>query len=388
MALRAFLNRLRRMRLDFGRPKRADVVIYDEGGADELLQFVDDQRTVILDLSGTVFNFWVLVGTLIRGGWSMHDYALRYLAWVRPRVVLTLIDTTPSFYRIKNTYPQIVTAAVQNGWRSIEFDTDMVRESRIEPLRADRVFCFGETAAGLYRQHIDVEPVIAGSFRSNHVSVLPPPTDDVVVLVSTIRPKVDLDAHALDHRGRPTVRYREIYERRVELALHVAHFCQRNGLRLVIAGKDLDPSREHAYYGAAFASSDVDWKFVPRTERLGSYALIDQARIVVSSSSTLGYEALARGRRSAFFMLDPEVTGNPGERFAWPEPFPDRGPFWTNFLDANAVAEILEFLHALDDREWAELRNAYVPRLISDDPGNSQLRAFLGSLGVAKSGAA
>jgi surface carbohydrate biosynthesis protein len=363
------------------------VVIYDEVGADELLPFLDASQTVVLDLSGRSFNFWVLLGMIIRRNRSMHDYALRYLAWVRPRVVLTLIDTTPSFYRIKNTYPQIVTAAVQNGWRSIEFDSDMVRESSIEPLRADRVFCFGETAADLYQKHINVKPVVIGSFRSNHVPVLPSPTNDVVVLVSTIRPKVDLDAHALDHLGRPTVRYHEIYRRRVELALHVARFCQRNGLRLVVAGKDMDPSREHEYYGAAFASSDVDWKFVPRTERLGSYALIDQARIVVSSSSTLGYEALARGHRSAFFMLDPEVTGNPGERFAWPEPFPDRGPFWTNFLDGGAIAEILEFLHALDDREWAELRNTYVPRLISNDQGNSQLRAFLGSLGVAKSGA-
>lgn len=388
MALRAFLKRLRRTRLDFRRPKRADVVIYDEVGADELLPFLDASRTVILDLSGRSFNFWVLIDMFLRRGRSMHDYALRYLARVRPRLVLTLIDTTPFIYRVKNTFPEMTVAAIQNGWRSMEFETDMIRESSIEPLSADRVFCFGETAADLYRKHIAVQPVIIGSFRSNHVPVLPAPTDDVVVLVSTIRPKVDLEARVLDHLGQPTVPYRTIYERRMQLAQLVARFSERHNLRLQVAGKDMDPSREQEFYRDAFASSDVDWTFIPRTERLGSYALIDRARIVVSSSSTLGYEALARGRRSAFFMLDPEVTGNIGERFAWPEPFADRGPFWTNFLDEDAVSGILEFLHALDDREWAELRNDYVPRLISNDPGNVQLRTFLGALGVAKPGAA
>lgn len=361
-------------------------MIYDEVGADELLPFLVNLRVVVLDLSGDSFNLWVLFGMLIRGGRTMHDYAIRYLAWVRPRLVITLIDTTPFVYRIKNAHPLITVAAVQNGWRSLEFETDMIQESAIERLRADRVFCFGETAAALYRKHIDVEPTIIGSFRSNHVPVTPRPTDDLVVLVSTIRPKVNLDAPALDHLSRPTVPYRTIYERRVELARHVARFCTRNNLRLVVAGKDMDPTREREFYGKALADSGIDWEFLPRSGLLGSYSLIDRARIVVSSSSTLGYEALARGCRSAFFMLDPEVTGNPGERFAWPEPFGDRGPFWTNYLDEQATIEILEYLHRLSDDEWASLRRQFVPRLISSDPGNSTLHQFIESLARGESG--
>lgn len=380
--MRTFLTRLRNTRIQLGRPTRADVVIYDEVGADELLPFLDEARTVVLDLTGRVLNLWVLIGMLVRGGRSMHDYSIRYLAWVQPRLVITLIDTTPFVYRIKNAHPQITVVAVQNGWRSMEFETDIAREAAIDSLRADRVFCFGETAAELYRKHIDVEPTIIGSFRSNHVPVSPRATDDLVVLVSTIRPKVNLDARVLDHLGQPTVTYRTIYERRTQLATLVANFCERKGLRLAIAGKDMDPSRERAFYGSALANSTVQWEFVPRTERLGSYALLDTARIVVSSSSTLGYEALARGCRSAFFMLDPEVTGNIGERFAWPEPYANRGPFWTNFFDESAINEILDFLHGLDDHKWNELRSTYVPRLISSDPGNTHLRQFLDALGV------
>ena len=384
MSLRTILNRLRKTRIQIGRPGRADVVIYDKEGSDELLPLLDDTRTVILDLSGQSLNLWVLIGMLARGGRTMHDYAIRYLAWVQPRLVLTLIDTTPFFYRIKRVYQTMTVAAVQNGWRSIEFELDLQRESELEPLRADRVFCFGETAASLYQKHIDITPIVIGSFRSNHVPVSRRTTDDLVVLVSTIRPKVNLDARVLNHFGQQTVAYRTIYDRRIQLAKYVANFCEHTGLRLAIAGKDLDPSREQEFYGTALANSQVKWEFIPRTERLSSYSLLDRARIVVSSSSTLGYEALARGCRSAFFMLDPEVTGNFGERFAWPEPYADRGPFWTNFLDESATAEILGFLHGLDDHEWLELCNNYVPKLISSDIGNTQLRAFIDTLGVGK----
>ena len=384
--MRATLTRLRHTRLQLGRLKRAKVVIYDKVGSDELLPLLDDTRTAVLDLSGKSFNLWVLIGVLLRGGRTMHDYAIRYLAWVKPRLVITLIDTTPFVYRIKNAHPEITVAAVQNGWRSMEFETDIARESAIDSLRADRVFCFGETAAELYQKHIDVEPTVIGSFRSNHVPVSPRATDDLVVLVSTIRPKVDLDAPALDHLDRPTVAYRIIYERRIQLATFVAQFCERNSLRLAIAGKDMNPSREEQFYGEALANCSVPWEFVPRTDRLGNYPLLDRARIVVSSSSTLGYEALARGCRSAFFMLDPEITGNPGERFAWPEPLEDRGPFWTNCLDESATAEILEFLHLLNDDEWESLRHQYVPRLISDDPGNSKLHEFIRSVARGEAG--
>jgi surface carbohydrate biosynthesis protein len=384
--VRAFLRRIRTTRLRFSLPRRADVVIYDVVGADELLPFLDESRTVVLDLSGRTFNVWVLIDTLLRGGRSMHHYAIRSLAWAKPKLVVSLIDTTPFLYRIKNHCPAVTVAAIQNGWRSIEFDVDIESEAAVAPLRADRVFCFGETAADLYRKRIDVEPVVIGSFRSNHIPIVNRSRDDLVVLVSTIRPKVDLDSLALDHLGRPTVAYRTIYERRVELARYVARFCEVNNLRLRIVGKDSDPSREAEFYGSAFTNSRVHWEFVPRTERLGNYAHIDEARIVVSSSSTLGYEALARGCRSAFFMLDPEVTNNPGERFAWPEPFEDRGPFWTNFLDESATMEILDFLHRLDDSAWHQLRDHYVPRLISSDPDNARLRAFLESMGVAARG--
>jgi surface carbohydrate biosynthesis protein len=122
---------------------------------------------------------------------------------------------------------------------------------------------------------------------------------------------------------------------------------------------------------------DVEWEFRPRTDLLSNYHSLNEARIAVSTSSSLGYEALGRGIRTAFFMLDPQVTGNFGDRFGWPEPLEDSGEIWTNFLDRQKTIDILSRLHDMTDDSWADLQRRFVPRMISSDPGNTLLKSLI-----------
>ena len=180
-----------------------------------------------------------------------------------------------------------------------------------------------------------------------------------------------------NYRGVPTVPYSKIFERRLELAKFVAEFCRDNSLTLAILGKDVDGDRERDLYTSVLNHLDVEWEFRPRTDLLSNYRHLNNARIAVSTSSSLGYEALGRGVRTAFFMLDPEVTGNFGDKFGWPEPLEDSGEIWTNSLDKQRTLEILNFLHRLDDSTWEQLRKKYVPRMISSDPGNTVLKELI-----------
>ena len=133
-------------------PRRRPVAIVDAEGADDLLAYVREGSTTIVDLRRGHLNAWVLARTLLRGRRSMLDYAAAYLRTVKPSVVLTMIDTTPLFYRLKARWPSATYISVQNGWRAHEFVRDLRAEGG-EPLVADRVLCFGEAAAGLYRDH-------------------------------------------------------------------------------------------------------------------------------------------------------------------------------------------------------------------------------------------
>ena len=45
-----------------------------------------------------------------------------YLNYVRPKLILTLIDNNKTFYKLKEMYPKAKTMLVQNAWRSADGD--------------------------------------------------------------------------------------------------------------------------------------------------------------------------------------------------------------------------------------------------------------------------
>jgi len=333
---------------------------------------------VIIDTNGESVNLPILLRTLLRGGRSMLDYTVEYLRHVQPRLVVTMIDTTVGFYRLKSRLPDVTTIAIQNGNRGYETFAELAEHSHLG-LTADRILCFGEADRDIYGPHIDAAITPVGSLRNNSVPLRPHPMSRTVALISTLRSKVDLDARVPGYHGPNDVTYREIFRRRLELAEYLADFCEQESLELVVVGKDLRSRAEATWYERALGPEGSRWRFAVRSGPLSSYEEIDRARIVVTSSSTLGYEALARGIRAAFFMIDAEVTSNFGDRFAWPLEIGDRGPIWANFLERETTWEILTRLHHMSDTEWNSLRRDYVPRVIDFDPDNSRARAILGA---------
>jgi surface carbohydrate biosynthesis protein len=116
------------------------------------------------------------------------------------------------------------------------------------------------------------------------------------------------------------------------------------------------------------------FEFVARRQASSSYEAIDRSEFVVFTSSTLGYESLARGKRTAALMLDAEIIGAEALKFGWPAKLQDDGPFWTHQLNEVRLYEILDFLREVDDAEWDKIRTQAIKDVIVFDPGNSKFR--------------
>jgi surface carbohydrate biosynthesis protein len=365
------ISRLLRTRFEWTKPQHAEVAILDASVASELLEYLDGYSVGIVDLDGRRLNLWALIRVLVKGRLTQFDYLCEYLYLMQPRLCITLIDTTPYIYRIKSRIPSIKTISIQNGWRGFETKRDLERQSK--PLKIDHMLCFGEAAKTTYSESISGTFHLIGGFRSNKVPVQTDPQSNIVALISTLRPKVNLSEPATSYSSFPPVTYSEIFERRLTLATYVAEFCRQASLRLIVIGKDFDSSRECEMYTRTLGQSEVDWEFCPRTELLESYQNLDRARIAVSTSSSLGYEAIGRGIRTASFMLDPEITGNWGDKFGWPLIHENEGTIWTNYLDRERTMGMLWKLHEMSDAAWQDLRSEFVPQLITTDPGNKTL---------------
>jgi len=113
---------------------------------------------------------------------------------------------------------------------------------------------------------------------------------------------------------------------------------------------------------------------------MNSYGVIDNSEIVVFTSSTLGYEALARGIKTAALLIDAKLLDADALKFGWPVKVKDDGKFWTHQFDEKRFREILDYLLTVSDANWDKIRSETIREIICYDENNSQFVETLKSL--------
>ncbi|MFZ9808080.1 MAG: LA_1612 family putative O-antigen biosynthesis protein, partial [Ilumatobacteraceae bacterium] len=262
---------------------------------------------------------------------------------------------------------------IQNGIRSYRGDLfgllDATSSSHTN--QVDKMFVFGAAIGTKYLEYIAGETVVHGSLKNNLVPISPP-KKNTVAYISTYRPGQKRSFVVPESRPEQPITYEQIVTQRERVVLWLAKYCAENNLKLTIVGKDENPQREENYYRSLL--KNYKFEFVARRQASSSYEAIDRSEFVVFTSSTLGYESLARGKRTAALMLDAEIIGAEALKFGWPAKLQDDGPFWTHQLNEVRLYEILDFLREVDDAEWDKIRTQAIKDVIVFDPDNSKFR--------------
>ena len=367
------LNSLTRLRWKFKQPKQRDVLLYFKTGAEVISPYFKPNEFQVLDLRESEVNIPIAIRCLLTGNLSAENYARQFIKVAKPKLILTFIDNFPPYYLLKNEFQKIEIWMIQNGIRSERNDLfSLLKTDSISPVnRVDKMYVFGTAIGKKYLEYISGEILIHGSFKNNLIP-LSPPKKDSVAYVSTFRPSQHLNTVLRESSPETPVTYGQIISRREKVILWLAEYCTENQLQLKIVGKDENPQREESYYRSLL--QNYKFEFVAREITSSSYEAIDKSEIVVFTSSTLGYESLARGKRTAALMLDAEIIGSEALRFGWPAELQDDGPFWTHQLDEARLREIMDFLRKVDDAEWDKIRKQTIKDVIVFDPDNSKFK--------------
>lgn len=381
------IQRLRRMghiialmlRGSWRQPGHADVLVLFPDGVETLAPLLDRATYSVLDPREHSINTRVALHCFLRRRFSAIDYIVEYTSRVRPRILLTFLDNYWPFYELKSRLPEVTTVAVQNGVRGPSDDVfghamAAARES-IASWHVDHLCVFGPAVGREYAKYVNGGVDLVGSVKNNAVS-LTGPTGPLVGYVSTWRGAVAQDRLVTIHGGSRSVTVGQLYQRRDRLVRYLDGYARSRGSHLLVVGKDPTGVDRHHY---AHLLGHEDFEYSLRAGPDSSYRAIDRARLVVFSSSTLGYEALARGHRVAAFFTDIEITASDGERFGWPLDLPDDGPFWTHRYDEVRFGEILDDLGAMSNEEWSAMSDPIASDLIVFDDGNTAMRHVLQS---------
>ena len=360
-------------------PKKANALLYFVTGSEVIKPYFAKDELRILDLREHEVNISVALLCIFDRDLSAQNYAVRYIKIVQPKLILTFIDNFPPFFQLKKQFPDIHTMLIQNGIRSERGDLfgKLLEELQLEGNHVDHMFVFGSAVGLIYNKYISGNIIPIGSFKNNLVK-LNGTKSRSIAYISTYRPGISGEFIVPDSAPDNPVTYEQITVRRETTIIFVAEYCRANNLELIIVGKDEDFVAENLYYQKLL--KDYSWTLKPRKTAMNSYGVIDNSEIVVFTSSTLGYEALARGIKTAALLIDAKLLDADALKFGWPVKVKDDGKFWTHQFDEKRFGEILDYLLTVSDANWDEIRSETIREIICYDENNSQFVETLKSL--------
>ncbi|MDI7182281.1 LA_1612 family putative O-antigen biosynthesis protein [Leptospira santarosai] len=357
------------------KPKRAQVLIFDRCGSDNLLLYLDKRYVSILDVRGESFNIYIFLKCLLTFRISKKYYYAYYINSVQPNVVITFIDNNWPFYSLKSMSRNITTVLVQNGWR-VNIKEQFESEDS-NAYKVDYMFLFNRNIGTIYSKHLEGKIIANGSFLNNYHSASNNNKAKSVLFISQYRPKNNSEAFFFVN-NRPIL-YEDFYLAEKFLLTKLSSYCAQNDFRLEIgASNSKDIDSQYEFFKNAVGNENFD--FLIKDEMTTAYSMVDQAQVIVGIDSTLIYESIARGNRTVFFTLRSSFDSS--RKFAWPADYPDSGPFWTNKMDESEVERVMDYITQVSGEEWEDTRLKYTKDLMEYDPGNSQFISLMKELSV------
>ena len=363
------------------KPGKGKVLIFDRAGSEIFLSYLDPKNVEIVDRRQEKINYYVLFKCLLRWRLSFLNYNFEYLKCVKPKVALTFIDNDSSFFLLKDQQKDLITVSVQNGL--LRDMGNVFGFSKKHPRlrnkhKSDYMLVFGDASGREYAKYIEGNTIPIGSFRNNFYQTNTQKAAKSVLFLSQYRAHSNAKSPPF-FTDNKWITHQQFFSAEKVLLPLLQKYCLKNELELKICMSS-DTEHERNYFRALLRSETCE--LLPRINSFSSYENVDAAGFVVFTESTLGYEALALGKKTAAFALRGKLLGIVSRNFGWPADLPDKGPFWTNYADEREVKRVMDYITSVNDEEWGQIRQRYVSELMEYDPGNTRFLKLMREIGV------
>jgi surface carbohydrate biosynthesis protein len=366
------------------KPGKATVLIVDRPDSEVFLTYLDRKSVDILDLRGESLNLYVLFKCLLHWKLSPIDYSFQYLACVKPRVALTFTDNNPLFYQLKTHQKNLTTLFVQNGVRGEHADVFgffKMQTHSSNKRQVDHMLTFGNVIGREYSKYIEGATHSIGSFKNNLYQSKTQVSLKSVLFLSQYRPPQSRESKPIYMQDNKPIFRKQFYSTEEFLLPLLHQYCLQNKLELKICMCSDDQTNEESNYFRSLLENR-NFELTKTRNIYSSYEEVAAAGFVVFVESTLGYEALARGKKTAAFSLRGKLLGAADRNFGWPADLPENGPFWTNYADEREFKRVMDYITTVSDEEWEQTRHRYVPELMEYDPGNTRFLKLMCEIGV------
>ena len=379
------------------RPSRASLLIIDRGTASPLDEMFAHHNPHIMEIRGESVNMFALLRALPKIRLGAVAYLEAYIDFVKPKLILSRNgDSDLNLWRLKRrAQVQYQVALVQNGWRPDNFGAIPISDhkssrKKIRP-SVDCAMIFGSAQADdRLLEHV-YSLTAVGSSKLNMI--------DFARFPQTLRDIVFIS----EYRHQEFLKNPDFYRVDAVVCKYLSDFANRNSVEIHVAGVMPDRERieaEKAWFAEQLAG--CNWKFHERSKSESSYLLINDADVVVTVDSTMGYESLALGKKTAILccrrlhrsegrqslfdlMSDkvrshenpPDLKNGINNRFGASFKFEEVGFFWSNIESTDEFERVLTNVFQASTTEFERISRPIRDQLMVHDYGNTKIRAYV-----------
>lgn len=290
------------------------------------------------------------------------SYFKNYIKFVEPKIVLNFIDVDFSFFQLKNLYSKPKFICVQNGIRDKDFFYSLRDFSRKKKLSLDYFFVLNSVYRKKISNFIKGNYIESGSIFNN--AYIPTKKKNKLKGITFISQK----------------KYSSSFKpEELELLKILIKFCRLKKINMNFQAK---MGINHSYQLKDYKNIK-NLKIYYRTTIKNSYKLINKSEMVVFLSSTLGYEAFAKGIKIACIpIISRKTVKNTFKpiKFGYPGRFGRSGFFWTTENNQNKIFKVLNNVYRCNSTKWNIIYENYLHKIMNYDPNNKKFKKLISNL--------
>ena len=373
----------------FTRPPQRKILIYDDVGYKYLKKFFKKKELAVLntrilnqsieDFKRKELNLYIIFKMIFNFEFSFKKYKEFYLKHVNPKYVFTLIDNNVGFYTIKDVLPNCVNVFIQNSHRMALTDIfskiNLLKKNR--KFHVDYMLVFNKYVAKKYNSFIKGKTIPIGSFISNSIPIKRINKKKYILYISNYRAEHNKNFFI---KNVSWGEYKHNEEKLLRSISTYLHLNKKYNLIFKVLGRDIDYRNEKKYFNYFFKNNN--FVFIPRTKNRSTYTYIDNAELVITIDSTLGYTSFSRGTKTAFFSVRNNKNELESTKVGWPAKKKSKNKIWSNSHSLVEVDRVLSNLLRFNRKEWLCLRDLYLGDLMIYNHNNSKFSKFLNFLNI------
>jgi len=357
-----------RAKYSFEKIKHSSIVFYDSTGSEIFFEFLKNKNYYILETRFKVINIRILILSILKYKlrWRINNYFDLYLRKLNPNYIITFIDNNLNFLKLKKKFKKTKIIFIQNGWRDDDLDIFAKLTKKDEnSFIVDKMFVFNKGIGEQYKKYVKGEIIPIGSVINNNFK-LNPSDDKSVAYISSFS--------NYDRRWKSFGYYTLREEANNRIFRLLSSYCSDKKIKLkVIARKQGSDGKEEKNF---YMNINKNCIFIEKDNiKHNTYKILDESNLIINIDSTLGYESLARGKKTLFlhcrgYFLKENVP------FGWPYNFKNEGFFWCNNFNKSKILKLVDRLYNLSQKKWDKISLNYKNKLMIYDYNNKLLKKF------------